>query len=338
MLAEWQNADETVRISAFYAKEAQSDRRTAFGLGFYPPPPDFDDDQLAGLYVHTKPSEDLEVEFYGLHFDDRTPPGLSGLTVPSIPSLDGVFLEPLVGNFWTLGARTFWSPIELYGGSISLNVEAAYQTGSNNPGPGASDQSIHGWTIEFLANYRFDKDMEGLAPILTVGYYYVGGGNAIVGGSHIGFQPLFMNRHFALSDRVDTTAPYFPGGGRYGNMDLIPLSNVHILKAALSVAPAENLDVGLAYHLAITADDEGYGTGIFGHEADLFAVYRYDTGGEASVQFSANFSMFFPQAPARDLTNLLIPLIAGGFAFPFFGSEADNELALAFYLEALVSF
>ena len=56
-----------------------------------------------------------------------------------------------------------------------------------------------------------------------------------------------------------STSPTSPGGGRYGNMDELPLFNVHILKAAVSVALSDKIEIGAGYLYGITADDEGYG-------------------------------------------------------------------------------
>jgi hypothetical protein len=334
ILAEWRNTARTVRISTFYAKEALTDSR-AFDFSITD---DFDDDELAGAYLHFEPDDQVTVEAYGLYFNARSPPDSEEfVTAGGGTGFSGAMQEFLQGSFWTFGARIFLSPVDLLGGHLSVNAEAAYQTGSNSVDLGilSVSQSLHGWSSEVIANYRFDKEMQGLAPIVTLAWYYAGGGSEEPQGilpvppDRIGFQPLFLNRHFLSWDRQNLDAPYFPGGGRLGNMDLIPSSNIHVFKAAISVAAAEDIEVGLGYLLAITADNQGYGTGVFGHELDLFVVYRYP-GTSSDIEFSANASVFFPAETARDHSTFLF----SGAADPPSGSQAS----LVIYLQALVAF
>jgi hypothetical protein len=111
-------------------------------------------------------------------------------------------------------------------------------------------------------------------------------------------------------------------------MDEMPLFNVHILKSAVSIALSDRIEIGAGYLYAITADDEGYGTGTFGQEVDVFGSYVYSD----HVQFSANFSLFFPGRTAVNLSNLLF------FDATVPQDHADREMALAFYLQALIQF
>ena len=328
LLFEW--VSEGLRISAFYAKQAASDKNLVTGVT------DFDEDQFAGIYGHFDVSDDLHIEAYALYFDARSIDTDLFVTGSTAFFLDGAVNPFMVGHFWTFGARAFWSRIRFLGGTLSLNGELAFQTGSNRLEADAStsvtDQSIHGWAAEFIANLRLGLESQ-LQPIVTLGFFYSGGGKRNDDGGngvplkHIGFQPLFVNRHFDLRDRNDESIPYYPGGGRYGNMDIVPLSNVLLAKAAVSIAPSENTELGLAYVLAITADDEGYGTGIFGHEIDVFGSLRYND----KVTFSANVSVFFPGRTAKDLSNFL-----------FFSDSdprrAERDMAIAVYLQALIQF
>jgi len=327
-LVEWK--EEGLEVSLFYAKEAASDKNLVTGIS------DFDEDELAGVYVSWTAREDLTLEGYVLYFNARSVDTDLFVTGSNAFFLDGAMNPAILGSFWTFGARVFWTDIDFLGGKLALNAEAAYQTGNRNlhsPPSSVADQSIHGWGAEFIANWwMFGEEAEGLLPILTLAYYYAGGGSAndvdATGRplTHIGFQPLFVNRHFDVRDRLDRTQPYFPGGGRYGNMDIIPLSNVHLAKVALTIGPSEKTEVGVGYILAVTADDEGYGTGIYGHEVDLFGTYQYND----YVQFSASLSVFFPEDTATDLSNLLF--FAPG------EEDAGDDPALAFYIQALISF
>lgn len=327
VLAEWKADDYT--LSAFYSLEAQRD------FALIPPPTgidDFDGDWMAGLYFEGRPSTDLVLDAYAIHFESRTTlQGFDLLQTATARAFDNNFFEPLLGSFWTLGGRAFLGRISVGDGFMAVNAELAYQTGSD-----AGGITIHGWSGEFLFNWWFDAPgSEGLNPILTLGYYYAQGGST---GRHRGFQPLFINRHFQDVDRNDPSKPYFGGGGRYGNMDLVPLSNVHLARVALTVAPSDNTEAGIAYLLAINADDEGYGTGIFGHEIDLFGTYRYDYAkgeGKGTIVFSANASVFFPARGGQRMSQFLFAPVAVEGVVP---RIAGRDPAFAFYIQALISF
>jgi hypothetical protein len=169
-----------------------------------------------------------------------------------------------------------------------------------------------------------------------MGYYYAQGGGS--NGRHRGFQPLFINRHLVELDRNDPSRAYFAGGGRYGNMDLVPLSNIHIAKAVFTIAPNDATELGIGYLFAVNADDEGYGTGIFGHEIDLFGTYRYDYAsgsGKGTIIFSANASVFFPGKGGMEMSQFLFaPAAFEGVVTQI----ADRDKAYAFYIQALISF
>lgn len=324
------------RLSGFYFKEAQSDTELAVTF----PADDFDEDWLAGLYGSWAPSETSKttIDFYALYFDARSNFTDAFVTRTTALAFDGALTPPILGHFWTMGGRLLWSEIELLGGLLQINAEAAFQTGNNGVDDlvsgGLDEQSIHGWSTELLLNYWVQSD--DLQPIVSMSYYYAGGGSKNSGTAtgfpttHIGFQPLFINRHFdrpvAARERYDK--PYHAGGGRYGNMDLIPLTNIHIIKAAISIAPAERLEVGVAGVMAITADDEGWGTGVFGYELDLFGAYDY----KDYIRFSANLSLFFPESTARDMSQYYF------FSGTGLDGEPDKDVALAFYIQALIAF
>ncbi len=322
-------------VSGFFAKEAQSDTELAVIF----PAQDFDEDYLAGVYSEFKPAENLELDVYALYFDARSNFTDSFVTRSTNFGFDGALNPPILGHFWTLGARLFTHSLDLGGDKLSINAEVAYQFGKNGVVDAASggldEQPIHGWATEIFASYRLDPTAEGLKPIFTVGYYWAAGGEKnpdTANGfptNNIGFQPLFINRHFTgLQDRSEITMPYFPGGGRYGNLDLIPLNNMHILKASVSVAPTDKTELGVSALMAIVADDEGFGDGVFGYEIDLFASYRYSD----FILFEGAIGFFIPQEIATDASN-----------YYFFGgadpnSEADNSLAFGAYVQALIQF
>lgn len=324
-------------LSGFYLKEAQSDTELAVTF----PADDFDEDWLAGAYFSFRPNDDesAAIDAYALFFDGRSNFTDSFVTRSTASAFDGALTPAILGHFWTLGGRVFWSDIDFFGGELQINAEAAYQTGNNGLDPavsgGLDEQSIHGWSAELLLNWWIDPFSE-LSPIVSLSYYYAGGGspngNTANGSpnSHIGFQPLFINRHFdtPARQRTELNRVYHAGGGRYGNMDLIPLSNIHIVKAATTIAASENSEIGIAGLMAITADDEGWGTGIFGYEIDVFGTYDYSK----YIRFSANISAFFPQRTASDMADYFF------FSGTGLDGRADDDIAFAVYVQALIAF
>jgi Alginate export len=327
LLAQWMPCD-TFQLSSFYTKEAGADLSLGSSRS------DFDEDEMLGLYAEYTPKRHLDFDAYALYYNARSGDQDTFITGSTAFMFDNSYRPPIFGHFFTLGARAFITDIKHCKNVLSLNAEAAWQDGSDSSPddpllPGT--RSIGGWCGEFLANYRFNPASDGLKPIATLGYYYAQGGDDIAGGN-LGFQPMFINRHFESTlrgEREDIYKPYWPGGGRYGNMDELPLFNVHILKSALSVALSDKIEVGAGYLYAITADDEGYGTGTFGQEIDVFGSYIF----RDNVQFSANASVFFPGKTATSLSNLL-------FFDPADPAQrhADNDVAFAFYLQALIQF
>ncbi len=310
------------RLHFAYAKQAASDTGIASSVK------SFDEDEFVALYGEIFPAENVQIDAYALYFNARS--GVNDIFVTGSTAFifDGALTPPILGRHWTLGARVQATQIDLFGGPLTLNAEAAFQFGEDDSAAGR--RSIHGWTTEFVSNWRIPDDGD-LKPIATVAYLYAGGGEPGATGA-IGFQPLFVNRHFeslSKNARDDHTRVYYPGGGRYGNMDEIPLFNIHALKAAVSFEVSQGVEVGAAYIFAAAADDQGDGTGAYGHEFDLFASYVYSN----NLQFAANLGLFLPGKTARDLSNLLF---FSDPASPNLASE--NEPAVSFYLQALLQF
>jgi hypothetical protein len=312
------------RLSFGYAKAAAADGGIATSVK------SFDEDEFAVLYAETYPTSNLRIDAYALYYNARSAENDIFVTGSTAFIFDGALTPPILGSHWTLGARVLATEIDLFGGPLTLNAEAAFQTGEETS-TAAGRRSIHGWTTEFIANWRIPPATEGLKPIATLAYLYAGGGEPGTGGD-IGFQPLFVNRHFEsleINARDDKSRVYYSGGGRYGNMDEIPLFNVHAIKAALSIEPTSRVEVGAAYIFAVAADDQGYGSGVYGHEIDLYASYAFSN----NLQFAANAGVFFPGRTASRLSNLLF------FSDPSAPNlRSDNEPAFSFYLQALLQF
>jgi hypothetical protein len=326
-LVQWHPSD-TFQLSGFYTKEAGADLSLGSARS------DFDEDEMAGLYAEWEPKRHLDFDAYALYFNARSADEDTFVTGSTAYMFDNSYRPPIFGHFFTLGARAFVTDIRFCKSILSVNAEAAWQDGGDSslddpllPG----ERSVGGWCAELLANYRIDPASDGLKPILTLGYYYAEGGENIANGD-LGFQPLFINRHFESTlrgERENIYRPYWPGGGRYGNMDEMPLFNVHLLKAAATIALSEKIEIGAGYLYAVTADDEGYGTGTYGQEIDVFGSYIF----RDNVQFSANASVFFPGKTATSLSNLLFFDPADPL-----NRHASNDVAFAFYLQALIQF
>jgi hypothetical protein len=339
-------------ITAFYAKEAASDN------GIPGPIFDFDEDDLWAVYATYAPkSEDWTIDGYWSYFNGRSALNGGGdfiATGSTAFYFDGAYTPLILGHFHTIGARGQWSKIPMLGGYLTASAEAAYQTGADTSlnidenGDGQNDfprRSIHGWNVEVATNFRFYESeavgSDDLKPILGLNYYYASGGGRNFGVDDgdptndfheaLGFQPMFVNRHFEYRgfERDEAGQIYTPGGGRYGNMDAIPLDNVHAFRAAFSVMASPNLELGVGVVYAITDSDQGYGDSTFGTELDFFGTYYY----RENIQFGANVSLFFPGESARRQSELL-----------FFDATdptdgvADDDVALAFYVQALVQF
>ncbi len=308
--------------SLFYAKEAASDGNLVTSIE------DFDQDELATLYLTFRPDEIVDVDVYYVYFNARSNAENLFLTGTSAFFLDGAINPALLGHFSTVGARVHLKSLDLGGGhSLALNVEGAFQFG-DNARPIISvleaDQNIQGFAIETILRWSLPGD---LRPVIYGSWYHASGGErgddalGLPFLDSIGFQPLFISRHYNYS------AELFKEGGRYGNMDIIPLSNIHIGKIGASIQPADKVTLGLTYLLATVDEDEGYGSGVYGHEFDLFANYEYRT----NVWLTANLSLFLPQGGAKRFSDLIF--------FPDTGTEEPGaEMAVAFYFQALVEF
>ncbi len=326
----WDCAQHESSVSAFLFTEAQSDGTLAVTT----PGEDMNDDLFGGVYATLAPAQNMLLDVYAMRFNGRSGDTDSFVTMSSATAFDGAWIPALRGRFWTVGGRVASSGLDFAGGKLALSAEAAWQSGSNALDPlasgGLDTQDIRGLGAELAANLWLSPG-SSCNPILSLGYYNASGGRANSGtatgwpAARVGFQPLFMNRHFAGGDRNDIHAPYFAGGGRYGNLDLIPLDNTQVLKFAISFSPADDVEAGLAWNAAWIADDIGYGTGFFGSELDLFTSWR----SSESVRFSADFSLFFPSAGATNQSNWLFFAPGGG---------AGDDTAMGCFLQAQVSF
>jgi hypothetical protein len=328
--AQYQNKSWTSTL--FHFVEAQS----MDALLVTQPGDDMDDDTLSGIYIQTHPMVGMDLDVYALYFNGH---GSSSLmdrfqTLSTGTAFDGAWIPTLRGQFWTYGVRWQQTGVKLGDGLLALSAEAAWQQGDNALDAslvGADNEEIQGLGAEVLANWWIDPSSE-LSPILSLGFYNASGGRrngSSASGwpyARSGYIPLFINRHFLHTDRADTDAPYFAGGGRYGALDLIPLENTRIIKTALSFALTGSSEAGLVWNAAWLADDLGYGDEFFGHELDLFWSWRVNE----DVVLSADIGAFFPSEGATATSNWMF--FAPG------SPEAGSAAALGINLQASVHF
>lgn len=332
-------ANEGFGATAFYAKKAASD------ASIPGPVQDFDEDEVFGLFGAYRPAKNATIDAYWFHFRGNV--GANGdiyATGSSGSYFDNLYSPLILGRFETLGVRGYYGEIEIGGDTmLGVGAEVAYQTGRDEST--GTDRSLHGWVMEAVANYRLFNPLTktapgGLAelrPIVALQLYHATGGDATSGG----YQPLFVNRHFEIGRLEDrnslgaTARPYYPGGGRYGNMDSIPLDNVFIAKLAASVMADDRWEVGFGLNWAILDETAhlpsggSYGSDVFGTEIDLFANYF----ASSTIQFGVNASILFPGEGGTALSNDLFFGPASAFT-----GVSDDDAALAVYFQALLQF
>lgn len=340
---EWQGGLSHDGVSAVYRGEGWTatsfhfvEAQSPDALLVTQPGDDMDDDTLSGIYIETHPMAGMDLDAYALYFNGHGSTSVLDRfqTLSTATAFDGAWISTIRGSFWTYGVRWQQTGVKLGKGLLAVSAEAAFQNGDNVLDAtlfGTDNEEIRGFGAELMANWWLRPSSEH-SPILSLAFYNASGGekNATSGSgwpaARSGYMPLFINRHFLHSDRSDPHAPYFAGGGRYGALDLIPLENTRILKAALSLAPTADSEAGLVWNAAWLADDMGYGDDFFGHELDLFWAWRVNE----DVVLSADLCAFFPSDGATSAANWMF--FAPG------SPEAGSATALGLNLQATVRF
>lgn len=292
-------------ISVFYTKQAASDGQFAAGLGngslissqFRT---SADEDELMGLYLSgVEPFDGLELDFYYVYFNARSFNGQNApnnITSANDPLIDAFGSAPLGGRINTLGLWLRSDEI-MDDQALYLSIESAYQIGTTE-----NEQDLNAWLIEILADLRLDFASSGPQELrIHGGYYFAEGRDS---GADAGFSPLFISRHD--NQPVHGNGRYGPYS-RFGNIDLIPQTNVHVFHAGLKFIDAEsNWSVGLVYYYAVRHHTQSLNDALtttllgnvftderqFGHEVDLYAVHRVSQ----QIELFFNLSVFVPES------------------------------------------
>ncbi|MAG33787.1 MAG: hypothetical protein CL908_23145 [Deltaproteobacteria bacterium] len=99
--------------------------------------------------------------------------------------------------------------------------------------------------------------------------------------NELGYRPLYPNRHSNSGFRA-----------RYGQFDLIPMTNVLTIQGGLHFDPAENWTLGATFLYAeqdnntVATNDEELGI-----EVDIWAEYRYSE----HLVFNVGVALLFPE-------------------------------------------
>ena len=319
-------------LSAFYSKQAASDGVVSpgfatGGLTVQEQRASGDEDELAGLYMEfdIEGIQPLKIDFYYFFFNGRgrdPQHDPENVTLPQDPAIDAFGRARLEGQLHTVGT---WLRADDAGiDGLYLSLEVAYQGGEEE-----DDDSIDAFIIEFLAEYALpiweDKD-----PRIFAGYYFAEGPDS---ERNSGATPLFIARH--------NNDPVHGGHGaysRFGNIDLIPTQNIHVIQAGFKFRPDPSWIVGVTYLYAffnhsaelLAANTQGnifVDDRSFGHEIDVYAKYTLN----AQTELFFNASVFIPEADfvVQPLSNA-VP--AGTFI------EKNTDVAFGLYAQIQVRF
>ncbi|MEZ6195067.1 MAG: alginate export family protein [Planctomycetota bacterium] len=321
--------------SVFYAKEAASD-------GQFPPGittgsllsaqfrASGDEDELFGLYVSDmEPLDGIALDFYYIYFNARSGNGVNvpnNITSANDPLIDAFGRATLGGRINTLGLWLRSDELVDNEGTLYTSIESAIQLGSSE-----NDRDLTAWIIEVLVDWRLPFNTGDLKELrIHGGYYFAEGADA---ANDAGFSPLFISRHDNQPVHGRYGAP-----SRFGNLDLIPQTNVHVFHAGLKYNDFESKwTVGLAYYYAVRQHTTGLDDPLtisllgniytdqrqFGHEFDLYAVKQLST----QIELFFNVSLFLPA------TDFIIQQSNGG-SF----QEVDTDPAFGAYAQIQVRF
>jgi hypothetical protein len=201
-------------------------------------------------------------------------------------AIDGYFLwihdntnlmGPESDDLYTVGARLAgcWDAPAL--GLLDYNIEGAYQFGST-----ALDGDYSAWAFDALAGYTFDQVT--WMPRLELEYAFFSGDDDPFDEDVDTFNRLFSDVHYGELNL---------GGNLDGGM-----TNMHVFRGGVSVAPAEKLAVSADFYYFLLAEDEGVvlGNGLangednVGWELDLTADYQYTE----DLNLRAGWALFSP--------------------------------------------
>lgn len=310
---------ENSSLSLFYAKEAASDGQVPPGFatgglltGQYRA--SGDEDEVMGLYYEglgLLGPVDFDAYYFFFNGRGENPAVVPfNMTSPNDPAIDAFGRNTLEGQIHTVG---FWTRSDELVDDLFLSLEVAYQLGAEQDG-----DSLDALLVEFASEYNLPI-WEDMRPKIYLGYYFAEGPDANLNN---GFSPMFITRH--ANDPIRRHG----GFSRFGNIDLIPSQNVHVIQAGFKFEPDESWTVGATWLYAwANHSREGFGVSpvgeVFlanergiGHEIDLYAEYQYS----AQTDFFLNASVFFPQASffIDDITTGALEHVETDIAFGLF--------------------
>lgn len=318
-------------ISFFYTKQAATDGQVAPGLatgglftGRYRA--SGDEDEMLGVYTEFRPEglDPVQFDLYWIYFNSRsagTGVAPSNVTTSADPGIDSFGRAVIGGRHHTVG---MWIRAEdLATEGLFVSLEFAYQFGNDE-----ADQDLDAWIVEFAAEYRpgFASNVNGA---FYVGYYFAEGPD---GDESQGFTPLFNARHD--NDPIRGHGAY----SRLGNIDFIPVQNVHVFQIGFKLEPNPDWVVGLTYLFAALDESENPITFVpngavhvddraLGHEVDLYARYQMTQ----QTVFFFNISVFIPEFDFFEEDPFAT---AGSNGF----NKIDSDVAFGAYAQVRVTF
>ncbi len=318
-------------VSFFYSKQGAADGQVTPGLatgGLFTGRfrASGDEDEMLGIYTAFEPEglDPLKIDVYWIYFNARSAGnGIrpDNVTTSADPGIDSFGRSVIGGRTHTIGMWARGDDIFVEG--LYLSAEFAFQTGSDE-----NDQDLNAFIVELAIEFRpsFLSDVNGA---FYAGYYFAEGPD---NGESQGFTPLFNSRH--NNEPIRGHGAY----SRFGNIDFIPASNVHVFQIGFKFEPNPDWVLGVTYlfaaldesqnPLTFTPNGAAYADdGNLGHEIDIYAQYQMT---EQTV-FFFNFSVFIPTFDFFE-TNPFAVGNSNGF------NKIDSDVAVAAYAQVRVTF
>lgn len=316
-------------LSFFYAKEAAADGQVQPGLAtggllaarFRA---SGDEDELVGIHMSDSTLLDpVLMDAYYVYFNSRSAPDSTrpdNSTSANDPAIDAFGRTILSGHIHTFGV---WLRSDQLVEDFFFSLETAYQLGDDEEG-----ETLDALAIELLVewNLPFMRD-ENLR--LHGGYYFAEGPDSGVG---LGFSPLFISRH----DNEPVTG--HGAFSRFGNLDVIPVNNVHVFHVGVKMNPDPSWTIGATWFYAVRNHSREQLTlnpigNVFlddrqlGHEIDLYAVHQVSR----QIELFFNASLFLPVADF--VIEQVFPTTPGD---PF--EKFDTDVAVGVYAQVQIRF
>ena len=301
----WWN-DDNFRLIAVWAKLATTNSYnpsnhpyTSVGVGN-----GHDDDEAYVLYATFKGIKDHEIDLYYAFLNGQNA-GSFGTLGNSITPVD-IFAH-------VVGAR-IGGKFDVAAG-LDYNLEGAYEFGELNEvfNAAGDEVDVEGFAVEGTIGITFSA--ESKARLYGMFIYADGGDD-----DGTGYVPLFPEAH-AQTNWDDHTSRR----ARWGQMDIIPMSNVLAGQIGFNFRPNDDWILGAAVIASFHDEDvlaiDGTTSDDLGYELDLYADHRVN----AQTTIGFGLGLFMPENGA--------PLQGGTFV-----GDDDDDIAVLFYLQTRVLF